>query len=132
MKKYGVSHLASEEQQSVDVFRANYSERPDPSTLSSLALLRIRLITQSLGSPSVQSEIGEIVSRDIADERTEFGGKIELSGTNIHFLPTFSYSESNGAYSHIENKRVNSGIATFHLHALHADTHKYAGPSGWI
>lgn len=110
----------------------NYTERPPREELSNLQLLRLNLLQASLRDPDTLGKIGSIVSRDIKDTSTEYGGNVFLRNSKLVFNAVRSFSEFDGAYATAKYKFFTDGIATFHLHALEKDTGKFSGPSGWL
>ena len=112
--------------------KEEYSERPPLVELSNLQLLRLYLFQKSMQDPDFIKEMGRIVSEDIENKSTEYGGTISFENKKIGFNSVKSHSEFNGAYMNRKYRFLINGIATFHLHALEKDNSKFSGPSGWL
>ncbi len=107
-----------------------HSERPPLSGIDILSLIRIVLLKRALEKPEVLASLGETVSRDVRDKRTEYGGTIFWNGSHLEFNNVVSISEDDGSYQNVLDAFLTGGIMSFHLHALTADESDYSGPSG--
>jgi hypothetical protein len=108
----------------------NYTERPDLGTIDNLNLLRLVMLKEALKDEKTLSEIGRIVSKDLADQKTEYGGQVLWNNGKIKFNNVKAQEWSNNSYSNDLNIFLRGGLMTFHLHATQENDSPYAGPSG--
>lgn len=108
-----------------------YTETPNLDTLDSLNLLRLNLYLKAVNEPLVQDRIRDIVSADLANTRTEFGGMTFLDGGHyVRFQPVNGKEYSNGSYAGQYYRPLIGSLGTFHLHATGSgNDHRYSGPS---
>lgn len=107
-----------------------YTERPSLGDMDSISLLRLVLLKRALEDPGVLGKLGEIISRDMQDTTTEYGGEVLWNGTGLYFNNVDSTARFDGAYNNALTRLLEGGFMSFHLHALVPDESKFAGPSG--
>ena len=92
----------------------------------------VRTRRRALQDKGVRKEIGDIVSADIADTGTEYGGFLTWDGKSLRFntVKATPSLRGDGAYSDLLSWLLCRGLMRFHLHALGADRSPFAGPSG--
>ncbi|MBI4982917.1 MAG: hypothetical protein HZC15_07305, partial [Candidatus Omnitrophica bacterium] len=131
-KEMNVVDSVKKIEQQINSIKNTYTERPDLSSLSNIELLRINLLQDSLRQAKFLERIGKVISNDIKDTTTEYGGIIMMSGSRLHLNNVKSHSEFDGSYVNSKYTFFIDGMASFHLHALEIDSSEYSGPSGWV
>jgi len=108
-----------------------YTERPDLNSIPILHLIRAKILLKTFKSPIFKKTIGEMISRDIHDNTTEYGGIIYLYNNKITINNIASYSEKNGYYKADIYGYFSGGIISYHFHALSKNERQYSGSSGF-
>ncbi len=108
-----------------------YDETPDLESLDSLNLVRLNILLRALQDEEVHRSIGNIVSADLANTRTELGGLLYHDDTHhVRFQPVRGNEYSNHSYAGQYYRPLIRALGTFHLHATGSDdVHRYSGPS---
>jgi len=134
-----ISKIYSDNQpvERLDKNMLKYTERPDPSTLSSIALLYVITLYDSFGSKEFQKNMKEIFQKDLDpdDGDQEHGGFFKFDARRNVFLPieierlkTLPRDQSSFEIDEI----LFPGHffrPSFHLHATSSDDIGFAGPS---
>jgi|GEM_PF-2321952 len=113
--------------------KKGYTERPTIQSLDNLTLIRMYILSRALKDPLFIAQVGRIVSADINDKTTEYGGVLLLreDGTLYPNMVRSVY-EKDGGYANDLNYFLAGGMNTFHGHALNLDCSEYGGASGLI
>jgi hypothetical protein len=132
----------------------SYTERPPLENFSSLNLLRMSLVVDSLQNPATQTALGQLIYKDINETRwAEIGGEINLpeGSRQLVFNAIPSYGLADDKYLNCQIHKFLSrpttqptrmrnqphprraylgGITNFHFHAQTTNESLSASPSG--
>lgn len=125
------SKTNEEVDEQINQIEQNYTERPALEELSTLSLIRIVLLKDALQNRTFLSQLASVVTQDIEDDSTEFGGLISFNGDEFNLQSLESTSEANHGFSSYKYSSLLPGFVNFHLHAFFINSGDYSGPSGF-